>query len=302
MRMPSERRRMTYYQFVEAVEQKVKEELEERVDVSIYTAQKYNGTLRRGLLFCEHGSNVSPTIYLEEYYRQFRSGDTITLIAGEIVKLYRRIRFPGFWREEKIRDYSALKEKIVYRLIHREKNRELLESMPYIAYLDLAIVFYILFEVSEYGTAAMPVRTEHLSLWDVSREQVYARACCNTEKLLPCEFRTMRSVLAELTDGKETDDTEEEVIYVLSNQLRSYGAAAALYPGCLDTIGEYLGEDYYVLPSSVHEWIVIRKSAASEKDSLSAMVAEINATQVEPEEVLSDRSYYYDRMHKKLSL
>ncbi len=294
---------MTYYQFVEAVEQKVKEELKGSAGVSIYTAQKYNGTLRRGLLFCEHGSNVSSTIYLEEYYRLFREGQTVDFIAGEVLRLYRRIRFRGSWKEEKIRDYSELKRKIVYRLIHRERNQELLKDMPYIPYLDLAIVFYILFEVSEYGTAAMPVKTEHLSLWNVSKEQIYTRACCNTEQLLPWEFRTMRSVLAGLTDREETDhDAEEEAIYVLSNHLRSFGAAAALYPGRLEEIGEYLGEDYYVLPSSVHEMIVIKKSAASGKDFLSTMVSEINETQVEAEEVLSDHAYYYDRVRKKLSL
>lgn len=302
MKMPQERRIMTYYQFVEAVEQKVREELKECACVSIHTAQKYNGTFRRGILFCENGSNISPTIYLEEYYRQFRCGGTIDLIAEEILRLYRKIRFRGPWKEDAVRDYEELKGKLVYRLIHREKNRELLKDMPYMPYLDLAIVFYVLFEAGVYGTAAMPVKTEHLKLWNVSKEQVYARACWNTEQLLPFEFRTMRSVLAELTDIKEPESGGEEVIYVLSNSLRCFGAAAVLYPGRLEEIGEYLKEDYYVLPSSVHEMIVIRKSAASGKAFLSAMVAEINATQVEAEEVLSDHAYYYDRAHKKLSL
>ena len=89
---------------------------------------------------------------------------------------------------------------------------------------------------------------------------------------------------------------------MLSNHLRSFGAAAVLYPGRLEEVGSYLGEDFYVLPSSVHEMIVVRKSAASGKDFLSAMVTEINMTQVDREEVLSNQAYYYDCAHKKLSL
>lgn len=289
---------MTYDEFVQAVEEKMKEEMTESVRVSVYTAQKYNGTLRRGLLFCERGNNISPTIYLEEYYRQYRCGKPIELAVREIAELYREIRFQEPWEDEFIRSYDNLKEKVVYRLIHREQNKAILKEMPYIPYLDLAIVFYVLLEAGLYGMAAMPVKTEHLSLWRVTGQQIYEQACENTERLLPYEFRTMRSVIAELTDMADTG--EDDDLYVLSNHLRNFGAAALLYQGRLEEVGEYLGEDYYVLPSSVHEVIVVRKSAASGKEFLSGIVKEINETQVEREEVLSNRAYYYDRACKRL--
>lgn len=291
---------MTYDEFVQAVEEKIKEELSGRVCVSVYTAQKYNGALRKGLLFCEYENNVSPTIYLEEYYRQYRCGKPVELAVREIAELYREIRFREPWEDEFIRNYDNIKEKLVYRLIHREKNKEILKEMPYIPYLDLAIVFYVLLEAGPYGTAAMPVKTEHLRIWHVTEQQIYERACENTECLLPYEFRTIRSVIAELTDMDDTG--EDDVLYVLSNHLRSFGASALLYQGRLEEVGEYLGEDYYVLPSSVHEVIVIRKSAASGKEFLSAIVKEINETQVEREEVLSNQAYYYDRTCKRLTM
>lgn len=291
---------MTYYQFIQTVEEKVREEIEKSVCVSVHTAQKYNGILRRGILFSEQGSNISPTIYLEEYYRQFERGDTIDEIVGEILVLYRKIRFKEPWKEEIIRNYEGIKGRIIYRLINKGANEKLLAEMPHVPYLDLAIVFYVLLEAGIYGTATMPVKTEHLALWKVTEAQVYEQACKNTEKLLPCEFRSMRSVLEEMTDIDAPD--EEDVLYVLSNHLRSFGAAAVLYPGRLEEAGDYLEEDFYVLPSSVHEMIIVRKSAASGKAFLSAMVSEINATQVDTEEVLSNRAYYYERAHKKLSM
>lgn len=291
---------MTYYQFVQTVEEKIREGLEKSVCVSVHTAQKYNGTLRKGILFAEQGNNVSPTIYLEEYFRQFERGDTIDAIVKEILLLYRRIRFKEPWKEEIIRNYEGIKGRIVYRLINRKDNEALLGEMPYVPYLDLAIVFYVLLEAGTYGTAAMPVKKEHLEMWKISKEQVYEQACKNTQRLLPYDFRSMHSVIEELMDIEELKG--EEVLYVLSNHLRSFGAAAVLYPGRLEEVGSYLGEDFYVLPSSVHEMIVVRKSAASGKDFLSAMVTEINMTQVDREEVLSNQAYYYDCAHKKLSL
>ena len=123
---------MTYYQFVQTVEEKVKEGLEKSVCVSVHTAQKYNGTLRKGILFSEQGSNISPTIYLEEYYRQFEQGDTIEEIVKEIVLLYKKVRFKEPWKEEMIRSYEGIKGRLIYRLINKKENEGLLKDMPYV--------------------------------------------------------------------------------------------------------------------------------------------------------------------------
>ena len=117
------------------------------------------------------------------------------------------------------------------------------------------------------------------------------RAYENTGKLLPYELKTMKAVIQELTDTESED--KEDVMYVLSNRSRSYGAAAILYKGRLEGIGEYL-------PSSVHEVIIIPQSAAPGQEELSDLVTEINTTQVDAEEVLSNHAYYYDRKKKKL--
>lgn len=291
---------MTYNQFVQATEQRVKEEIEECASVSAYMARKNNGTRRRGLLFLEEDSNVSPTIYLEEYYWQFQQGKPLEEIVEEILGLYGKIRFKEQWQEDVLRDYSVLKGRIVYRLINREANQDILKEIPYIPYLDLAIVFYVLIELSEYGTAAMPVKKEHLKLWKVTAEQIYEQACKNTHRLLPCEFQTMRAVIAELAGLGE--DKGEDCLYVLTNCLKSFGASVILYPERLAEIGKYLGENYYVLPSSVHEVLILPESAAPGKKALCDMVSEINETQVPPEEVLSDRVYFYALGQGELSL
>ena len=156
---------MTYFQFIHAVETKVKKEVEEEKTVSIHTNVKNNGVRRSGIMISEKGINISPTIYLEEYFHQFRMGYPLEQIAKDIVGLYEKIRFQNSWEDgEKVKDYEFVKDKIIYRLIGREENQELLKEIPYKSYLDLAIIYYVLLEVDEYGMASMMVRAEHMDM------------------------------------------------------------------------------------------------------------------------------------------
>ncbi len=297
---------MTYYQFVQAVEDRIKEVVKGGVSVRIHTAEKNNGTVRKGITLTEQDINISPTIYLEEYYRQFQSGSSLEHITSDILRLYHEVRFQKSWGEEKINDYSHVKEKIIYRLVNYEANGKMLRNVPHISYLDLAIVFCVLLEVTKYGTATMAVRNEHLDMWGVQKEELYRQASINTSRLLPDDFCAMSAVIEELTkepsEQQISFEEQEEDMYVLSHRIHSYGAAAILYKERMEGIGMYLKSNYYVLPSSVHEVIVIPERAAVKKEDLSAMVAEINRTQVEAEEVLSDRAYYYDRKKGRLCM
>lgn len=253
---------MTYFQFIHAVETKVKKEVEEEKTVSIHTNVKNNGVRRSGIMISEKGINISPTIYLEEYFHQFRMGYPLEQIAKDIVGLYEKIRFQNSWEDgEKVKDYEFVKDKIIYRLIGREENQELLKEIPYKSYLDLAIIYYVLLEVDEYGMASMMVRAEHMDMWKVTEEDLYYRACKNTQELLPYEFAPMRTVIEELL-GLGMEEGPAEKMYILSNEMRSYGAAALIYPDCLRKIAGVVGENFFVIPSSVHETIIVAESEA----------------------------------------
>ena len=89
--------------------------------------------------------------------------------------------------------------------------------------------------------------------------------------------------------------SERDGMYILSNTLRSYGAACIAYPHILEMIGEILQRDYYVLPSSVHEVVIVPYSSGLDIRELDEMVREINVTQVAEEEVLSSHAYLYRR-------
>lgn len=284
---------MTYIQFVQAVEKKIKKEVTEEKRISIHTNIKNNGVKKSGIMISESGINISPTIYLEEYYVQFRHGRMLDTIVKDILELYEKIRFQNSWKDgERLKEYDQIKEKIVYRVIGMEANQELLEQVPYKKYMDLAIIYYVVLEVDEYGVASMMVRNDHLKMWKVTEEELHYHACKNTQEIFPCEFTQMKKILEELLGFEEEGPGEQ--MYILSNEMRNYGAAALLYPDRLRMAGEEIGENYYILPSSVHEVILVAESEAPEREELKEMVKEMNETQVEEEEVLSNQVYYYD--------
>lgn len=258
------------------------------------------------MTLAEKGINIFPTIYLEEYYQQFKNGSTLESIVGDILRLYSEVRFRRCFEGGFLKDFGKVRGKIVYRLVNRGENRELLKEVPYEEYLDLAVVYYVLLEVNSYGMASLMIRHEHLKMWGAAEEEIAREARRNTRKLLPFEFRTMGALLEELSITEENAegwvDEGKDMMYVLSNEIRSYGAAAILYDSQLDGIGAYLEENYYVLPSSVHEVIVVPESVAPGREALDLLVREVNATQVDAEERLSNHAYYYDRQARRLTV
>lgn len=291
---------MNYQQFIVEVKEKVAFILGETMCVQIHTALKNNGKERTGLTISDKQVNISPTIYLEEYYQQFQEGSRIEWIAESISELYKEVKFEHTWDVNAIQDFSCAQSKLAYKLIHANKNELLLSTLPHMRYLDFAIVFYILFEADSSGTATIPVTNELLMLWNTNADELYNIAHANMPSLLPVDFKPMRIVICELLGKPYNNSAEDNPMYVLTNSLRSFGACSILYDGMLADIGRQLGENYYILPSSIHEVIIVPESKSPSSEDLNDMIVEINETQVANEEVLSDHAYYYSREKNQL--
>lgn len=300
---------MTYQEFVCAIEKRMNQKLEGGIKASQYTTVKNNGKVKKGLLIEAPGVNISPTIYLEEFYHRYLDGELVDELVQDILNFYRIVRCDRSMDTNDIEHYDTIQDKIVFKLVHTEKNRELLEGVPHIELLDLSIVFYVLLDVNSQGTATMTVNNEHLQYWDVTADELLALARKNVTRLLPAELFTMQQAVDEIlraVPGKrknlliESVTEADDFMYVLSNPIRSFGAACIVYPEVLDMAGQILGEDYYVLPSSVHEVVLVPASKGMEPEEMDAMVTEINQTQVAEEEILSNHAYLYQREARRL--
>ena len=218
--------------------------------------------------------------------------------------------------------YSRLlKDRIIFRLINTEKNKDLLLDVPHKKFLDLSLVFAVLVEADNDGTAVMLIKDLHMRQWKVTKEQLWDAAKENTKRLLPAECFGMNFAVYELlsrsTPGEherenllrrtwhiheELELPEKDKMYVLSNKLKNYGAACIAYPYILDMLAGVLKENFYVLPSSVHEVIIVPESSQIRQSELERMVREINETQVPEEEILSNHAYFYYAQEGKLQL
>jgi hypothetical protein len=67
-----------------------------------------------------------------------------------------------------------------------------------------------------------------------------------------------------------------------------------------ERIADKLGEGYYALPSSLHEFIIIPESAGIDAREMCEMVKTANKTVVEPKDVLSDNVLHFDKDAKQL--
>lgn len=292
---------MNYEEFICRVQAEVKEKMGEKAQVERRRITKNNGVELEGITITEEGQRISPMIYLDEYYSIYERGVTIPQIGEDILRIYERSReslpkTPDFYT-----DFEKVKARLACKLINYQRNEKQLVRVPYVRCLDLALVFYYALEEEEIGRGTILIYNSHLTMWGISKEQLYEAARRNTPGLLPYEFIEMRELLAEsFADG---EDFEEELpMYVLSNRERHFGAVNMIYDSVLSEIGRRIGDDFYVLPSSVHECIIVPAGAKATRSELSNIVWDINRTQVLPEEVLSDNVYFYERRNHRLSM
>lgn len=276
---------MNYTEFINAVKEEVGEHLEPDIIVELHTAKKNNGTIRKGLMIARKGVNVSPAIYLEEFYEEYKKGKSISLLAETIRQIYEQVKVQNSYSCDNIFSYEKVKEKIVYKVVQRESNEELLKEVPYETFLDLALVFYVLLEATPFGNATLLVKNEHLKEWGVEKEELLRAAEENTPRMLPLRFEKLTNFM-----------------YVMTNQPQNLGACAVCYPDACKKAREIIGENFYVIPSSIHEMILIPESYGLNRVQLEMMSGEINSEDVEKEEVLSGNVYYYSGKEERLFL
>ena len=271
--------------------------------------RKNNGVILHGLLVLGENRNVAPTIYLDTFLEAYEAGATFGSIIQRLSDICREDMLRESVDMEFFRSFERVRDRICYRLIGRKGNEELLEDIPYIEFLDLAICFYYAYHGESLGDGTILVHNSHLELWDTCTAELFGLAKRNTQRLFPWVCNSIAEVLGEIAGEDESSEEADEEAFlqeipmqVLSNDKRTQGAVCMLYPDVLDTLSGKGKRNFFILPSSVHEVILLEDTGAGSIPELKKMVTEVNATQVAPEEVLSDSLYYYDSTDKRVKI
>lgn len=262
------------------------------VIVQAQEVTKNNGIVLTGISIRPENSSIAPTVYIDQFIENGWSAEDI---ARYVVNVYRENCNHGMDDVVSILgDYNAVKGHLSLQLVNWGRNQQLWKKIPYTPFLDLAVVVIVNLSMVGNSQAATKVTYEMLEMWGKTFNEVYDDAMINFQKEVT-EIISIADVL-KISGCPEIPDEVMPQMYVLSNKTKIYGAAHMLDEKKLKDFAEKIGKDLIVLPSSIHEVILVPMCDDVRMAELNSMVQEINETQLLPEEYLSDHNYVYRRV------
>lgn len=298
-------------QFIEDVKQKLDEQ---GTDVSIKgnTVTKLNESYE-AITVTPEGSNIGVNMNIDNMYIAItREGATYDEVVDRAVDIINR----GFEQQPQVdvsalTDYDQMKDKLIMEVVSAETNAEMLANVPHKDMEDMAVVYRFVLESNDDGRATILVTNQLIETMGVTPEQLHADAMENAPELKPAVIKGMSEVMAEMMGmsvedladmGMPTDPANEQM-FVATVPDKIHGAGIIAYEGFMDQASERIGGgDFFILPSSLHEILIVPDNGQMNLSDLEAMVREVNATQVAPEDKLTDSVYHYDSQAKVFEL
>ncbi len=289
---------MTKEQFIEEVSSRLSELMGDwKLHIEREVITKNNNIPKYGIIVKNFSRSVAPMIYMDSYYQDYlRSKVSIEDVSVQIAESLQNLRDNPDKYQNFSLSWEECRDKVIFRLISAEKNKLLLEGIPSFPFLDLAVTFGVVVRHTSRGLETLSVTGELMDKWNINKAELYRCAELNTPRLLPAKTQSMIRMIVEYTGIDFCSEEDDEFpMLIASNTAGVYGAAVMLYPDEIRNLAERVNANLYVLPSSIHELVIIPAKKELSIDDLSHMVSQINQDHVCPEEVLSDRAYFYDR-------
>jgi len=277
---------MNYMQFKEEVIKNIKGYLPEKYcewELKTEMVYKVNEPLEALMIFPRGEKGASTMLYLYRFYKYYQSGQPFDSVLRMIALEY----LNGLAHVDEMSsfvDEGEKKENIIYELINTEKNAELLARVPHRHFLNLSVIYRIMVDLPD-GTFNSAVITNNLAQnMRLCEEELYKIASENTKYRMELRISGI-----------------PDILYMLTNHKKTMGASVILYPGVLENMAEGFQSDIYVLPSSIHEVMLVR-DMGQKVDDLKETVLRVNGRFVDRDEYLSDSVYIYRREEGKLDI
>lgn len=272
-------------------------EMAETCHAEVTEVTKNNGNILTGITIKEDGCNIAPTIYVNSGFDKYQDGTPVEFIIDDYLRTYRNSKPSANFSVDFFTDFEQAKDRLTMKLVNAEKNSDLLAEVPHYLVGDLALLFQVQVEATELGNATITVRNEHSEMWNVDTEELFNQAKQNMLEKQPIRIQSMLEVLAEMMGDNIPAEmlASEPQMFVMSNATKVNAASGMIFTEKLQEFAELHNCNMFILPSSIHELLLVPDNGSIDVDNLSQMVHEVNTTQVSPEEVLSDTVYYYDK-------
>lgn len=288
---------LSYREFFCIVKENLEEQLAEGFSVHTGKRLRNNGKELDSLEIIEEGERYGRVFYGEDLYEQYLQGMPPEVIAGQLVLMCSISRLPDAAMD--IFKYDRVKDRLALGLVNYEKNKDLLENCVYRRFLDLALICRIMMPSEDGHMHAARVSKSLLETWDISEKALFKQAKKSMLQSDPPILRPLRNMLSEVT-GQEVAGSDANQLYVLTTQTGIAGASALLLSGCTGKLAKELDRDILVLPSSIHEVLLLPDWGSWEVEALRKIVTDVNHTVVGKEDYLSDNVYRYRLRDRKL--
>lgn len=300
---------MSFEEFTEDVLKEIRMKMGDAFQIRKRDVIKNNDVKMTGIEVIKEEADIGPCVYLDEVYREYKSdGIKFDEIVDEVYRLILKhaentpdFDISGF------REWETIRGDIYPKLVNAKQNKEMLEKIPHRAFMDMAVVYYaVARDHAREDIGTILIYNGHMEIWGQEEENLYQTAMMNMCVDGEADFTDIKTIVERMTgitfpekDGNDSQDTD---MYVLTNQCRRFGAAEILDKKTLRMVADQVGDGFIVLPSSVHEIIVLPPKEEAEYEELAHMVRMVNDTQVEAEERLSDHVYIYIRDEETLRI
>ena len=301
---------MDYEQFKEQFTEDLKKNLEAKghdiASVDIAPSQKLNQDGYDAISVKLENSLMGPSGNFSNLFAAYEKTDDYDMVLNHATRMMDdAISNMPSYDANQLTDYDFIKDKLVLEAVNNEKNASLLEKVPHKDMEDIAIVYRVLLGQMDDGIASVVVTNEMLEKMDITKEQLHQDALISSPEIRPVEVNTLFGTIAELIPDAgfmiQADGPEDRIL-VGTVADKHHGAGVIAYEGFLDEQAKKMGEDFYIIPCSIHEVLLVPESMAHDIDSLKEMISNVNSCELAPEDILSDNLYHYDSKEKVFEL
>ena len=281
-------------EFRNALMDNLKENLGEKYQIQDYDAMKLNHVEQLGISVTLENASIAPIIYVESMFEDYLKGKPLSELAEQCLILVKNSAGSDIQDIEisKITDWEKVKGEIKMKLINTKRNKKFLENLPSYSFLNLSLIFYLELKETADGIATTMVNTKLIQHFDVDLDTLYLQACSN----MAGEY-TIRSLSSVL--GMEDDNG----LFVLSNLQCINGATEIVLEETKEALVQRFNHrDLFILPSSLHELILLPVNEEFSAENLLKMVQEINSTEVDEKDFLADTVYRFHAATKEITI
>ena len=251
-------------------------------------------------------SKMSMAFRLKEIFKDVSEGESMDTAVCKMVNTIEAnisvIKTKESDVKSFITDYEQVKEHTYLRLI--PGTSPILGETPHKMIEDMAVVVNIqLVNFSdENGRSCVVVSKPLMDMYGIDEAQLFADAEKNSLANEPIVFTPLGDMIKHLIETEELPSPEDVgiVTYIATNKSGFQGAAIAAYPEFAEKAAEAIGGSFYMIPSSVHEFILIKDDGTPKAKDLNKMIKNVNETVLEPRDLLSEQCYHYDAKAKVL--